>query len=198
MTAHSPIIADQSVFELHQSEVARLKSAGVLGDPSDLFLPNSENYPSLVGAEKPLHSGETELIFEGTFDQIAADVLDILAARIALDNRLKGFWPDGTDPMDTHKLALYPTTLGRNPSEALALVHSEVSEALEAIRSSDHGGFEVRDDKLTDESQFAVELTDDMIRCLDMGGGFKLGLGRILLKKLIRNRSRPYKHGRAF
>lgn len=185
------------VYEQHQAEVSRLKRAGVLGSPGDLFLPGDPVYTSLAGAGERV-GGEVEFHFEGTFDQIAADVLDILAARIALDNRLKGFWPDGTDEKDGAKLFLYPNTLGRNPGECLALVHSECSEALEAIRSSDDGGFEVRDDKLTEESQFAVELTDDAIRVLDMGGGFNLGLGRILIAKLIRNRARPYKHGRAF
>lgn len=196
MNAHSPLVADEAVYQAHQNEVVRLKKAGVLGDPGELFLPG-DDYPSLVGAEK-WSTGETEFTFQGTFDQIAADLLDILAARIALDNRLKGFWPDGTDPKDSLKMALYPETKGRNPGECLALVHSEVSEALEFIRSSDDGGFEVKDDKLPTESGFSVELTDDMIRCFDMGGGFNLGLGRILISKLIRNRARPYKHGRAF
>lgn len=185
------------VYSVHETELRRLRAAGVIGRPEDLFLPGDPVYASLAAVETTA-ADEVHYLFSGSFDQIAADVLEILAARIAIDNRLKGFWPDGTDANDGLKLALYPETLGRNPGECLALVHSEVSEALEAVRSSTNGGFEVKDDKLTDESQFAVELTDDMIRCLDMGGGFKLGLGRILIAKLVRNRSRPYKHGRAF
>jgi hypothetical protein len=183
------------VYSAHQSEVNRLKRAGCLGSPGDMMLPGDSN-PTLVGAEQS--GNEVRFCFEGTFDDIAADVINMLSARIALDNRLKGFWPDGTDPKDDLKLGLYPNTLGRNPGEMIALAHSEQSESLEAIRSSKDGGFEVMDDKLTHRSGYATEQADTIIRALDMTGGFDLKPGTIIVEKLARNRARPYKHGRAF
>jgi hypothetical protein len=186
------------VYDAHLNEITRLKQAGVLGQPSDLFLPDADGHKTLVGAERSLHDEETKFIFEGTFDDIAADVINILSARIALDNRLKGFWPDGTGSNDDLKLALYPNTLGRNPGEMIALAHSEQSESLEAIRSSVDGGFEVMDDKLPHRSGYATEQADTIIRALDMTGGFDLKPGTIIVEKLARNRQRPYKHGRSF
>lgn len=195
MNAISPTVADPAIYEAHGQEVSRLRRAGVLGlDDANV----GDQYPTLKGLDDFLLSGEVEFTFVGAFDDITRDVLNILAARIALDNRLKGFWPDGTDPADTLKMALYPQTKGRNPGEALALAHSEFSESLEAVRSSKDGGFEVRDDKLPERSGFATEIVDAIIRGLDMTGGFDLSPGDILVEKLARNRSRPYKHGRAF
>lgn len=191
-----PEVLHPEVYAKHQSEVVRLKRAGVLGSPGEMFLPGTE-YNSLCGAEETV-AGEVHLLFSGTFEEIAADVINILSARIALDNRMKGFWPDGTDPADALKLALYPKTLGRNPGEMLALASSELSESLEAIRSSKDGGFEVMDDKLPERSGYATELADTIIRSLDMTGGFDLKPGSIIIEKLARNRQRPYKHGRAF
>lgn len=182
------------VVAIHDNEVARLKQAGVLGDPSELFLPG-DDLTSMTGAHKAHPECETQFIFEGTFDQIAADVLNILSARIALDNRLKGFWPDGTELEDPIKLALYPETLGRNPGEILALATSEHSEALDAVRSD---GLNAKDDKLKHRSGFATELVDAIIRGLDATGGYDLKPGSILVEKLRYNRTRPYKHGRVF
>jgi hypothetical protein len=196
MTAHSFIstITPNAARVIHDSEVARLTRAGVLGDPSDLFLPNDEHYPSLTGAYK--HPGcETTFTFEGSFDKIVEDVLNILSARIALDNRLKGFWPDGDDPMDDLKVALYEETLGRNPGEILSLATSEHSEALDAVRSD---GLNTKDDKLPHRSGFATEIVDAIIRGLDATGGYALKPGSILVEKLRYNRTRPYKHARAF
>lgn len=182
------------VVSIHTNEVSRLKQAGVLGSPGEMFLPGT-NYPSLVGAESPVSGGETTLMFEGTFDQVVEDVLNILSARIALDNRLKGFWPDGTELEDPIKLALYPETLGRNPGEILALATSEHSEALDAVRSD---GLNTKDDKLPHRSGFATEIVDAIIRGLDATGGYDLKPGSILVEKLRYNRTRPYKHGRVF
>lgn len=187
-------IYDPVIYSMHIAEVGRLRRAGVF-ECVDVGLPGMD-YFTLASAE--LVGDTVHYVFSGPFDEIAADVLNILSARIALDNRLKGFWPDGTDPQDTLKMALYPETGGRNPGEMIALAHSELSEALEAVRSSKNNGFEVRDDKLTERSGFATEIVDTIIRGLDMTGGNDLKPGTILIEKLALNRKRPYKHGRAF
>jgi hypothetical protein len=53
----------------------------------------------------------------------------------------------------------------RNKGELLALVHSEISEALEGERKS------LMDDKLPQYPMAAVEIVDAMIRCLDYLAG---------------------------
>lgn len=71
------------------------------------------------------------------------------AAEVFENNKAKGFWPDNV--------------WDRNVAEALALVHTELSEADEA--SID----DTPDDKLTHLPGVAVELADAAIRVLDMG-----------------------------
>ena len=65
----------------------------------------------------------------------------------------------------------------------LALIASEVGEA---VREIQHG----------DEQSMAVELADVVIRILDMCGGEYIDLGNVLLAKMMRNRKRPYLHGK--
>lgn len=64
----------------------------------------------------------------------------------------------------------------------LALIHSEVSEALEAFR---HG----------DKENFVEELADVYIRLLDCSGGLEVDLVDAIIKKLEKNRKRGHKHG---
>lgn len=64
----------------------------------------------------------------------------------------------------------------------LALIHSEVSEALEAFRKDDHLNFE-------------EELADAVIRVLDCAGGLKIDMDRAIAQKLMKNRKRSYRHG---
>jgi NTP pyrophosphatase (non-canonical NTP hydrolase) len=64
----------------------------------------------------------------------------------------------------------------------LALVHSEVSEALEAVR---------RHDKV----HFAEEMADVVIRVLDCAGGLDIDMDAEIRAKLDRNRTRGFKHG---
>jgi NTP pyrophosphatase (non-canonical NTP hydrolase) len=66
----------------------------------------------------------------------------------------------------------------------LALVHSEVSEALEGYRKG------VNDDKLKQRSMFEVELADVVIRVCDLAGGLNLDLGGAIVEKLAFNRTR--------
>jgi len=66
--------------------------------------------------------------------------------------------------------------------EMLCLVHSEVSEALEAYRVSDMG-------------LFAEELADVAIRLFDMSQYLNINLNDQIIKKHNKNVDRPYRHG---
>jgi NTP pyrophosphatase (non-canonical NTP hydrolase) len=98
---------------------------------------------------------------------------------VFLANRAKGFWPD---PIDA-----------RNKSELIALMHSELSEALEGLR---HGN--PPSDKIPPYSQVEEELADCVIRIADACGAFGWNLGGAIEAKLRYNESRPHKHGKAF
>lgn len=69
----------------------------------------------------------------------------------------------------------------RNVGEMLALVHSEVSEALEGYRKSLH------DDKLPHREMVEVELADAVIRICDLAGYLKLDLGGAIAEKMEYN-----------
>ena len=68
-----------------------------------------------------------------------------------------------------------------NVGEKLALVHSEVSEALEGHRR------EAMDDHLPHRKAIEVELADALIRIFDLGGVLHLDLGGALAEKMAYN-----------
>lgn len=70
----------------------------------------------------------------------------------------------------------------RETGTLLALIHSEVSEALEADRKGDN-------------ENFAEELADVCIRIFDLCGLKNIDLQKAILNKMDKNKGRSYKHG---
>lgn len=106
--------------------------------------------------------------------QVAVDVL-VEACHGAADKA--GWWVDPKTGVDVRD----------NPlcfSNKVALIHSEVSEALEGDRKNK------MDDHLPHLPSRDVELADALIRIADTSGGFKLQLGRAVVEKLAYNAKR--------
>lgn len=66
----------------------------------------------------------------------------------------------------------------------LALIHSEVSEAVEGLRKG------LNDDHLPDLPMFDVELADAAIRIFDLAGGLGIDMGDVIARKMIYNAER--------
>ncbi len=83
----------------------------------------------------------------------------------------------------------------RNDAEMIALMHSELSEALEAIR---HEGYESASKHIPSYNQVAEEMADVVIRIMDFCEARHINLGRAILAKMEFNKTRPHKHGKKF
>lgn len=73
----------------------------------------------------------------------------------------------------------------RSRAKILALIHSEVSEALEADREGD-------------EEEYAEELADIVIRVLDHAETEGIDLTQEIESKFEKNRQREFKHGKNY
>lgn len=101
------------------------------------------------------------------------NLLTSVCHKIAID---KGWWDDD-----------------RSDGEIIALIHSELSEALEGLREGNPTS-----DKIPPSSSVEEELADVLIRIFDWAGKRQFDIGRALIRKIRCNRSRPYKHGKLF
>ncbi len=71
----------------------------------------------------------------------------------------------------------------RNVGEALMLVVTELAEAMEGYR-------------VQDQANFKEEIADAFIRLMDLCGGLKIDIEEEITKKTMKNKNRPYKHGK--
>ncbi len=112
-----------------------------------------------------------------------------LAKQIHEDNVAKGFWEDKEN---------------RNIGELLMLCVSELSEALEAHRK-DRMAKVKGDETYTKEwfdaevkDTFQDEITDTIIRLLDLSEGLDIPIASHITWKLAYNKERAFKHGKKY
>ena len=78
----------------------------------------------------------------------------------------------------------------RNDGELIALMHSELSEALEALRNGNP-----KDDKLPEFLDVEVELGDVIICIMDAAKERGWRVAEAVVAKAQYNKTRPFKHG---
>ena len=79
-----------------------------------------------------------------------------------------------------------------NFGEKIALIHSELSEALEASRKN------LLSDHVPNMTGVEEELADTLIRLFDLCGHLQIDVEDVIRRKMQFNLDRPFKHGKKF
>ena len=80
-----------------------------------------------------------------------------------------------------------------NDGERMALIHAEISEALEALRDGNPSS-----NKIMEFTNLEEELADAVIRIMDYAFGKDLDIAGAILAKIEYNQSREYMHAKSF
>lgn len=115
-----------------------------------------------------------------TLNELARDSHDTAKARGFYDdfNRLRKILQAKTDGFVLGEMRV---------SQLLALIHTEVSEALEAVRKGH-----------LENDNFQEELADILIRVFDLAGWLEIDLDEVVKKKMAFNKRQTHTHGKAF
>ena len=120
-----------------------------------------------------------------------------LAKQVHLNAVDKGFWDNRRrlegEALTDGGIESYTFASQCIDAAALALIHSEVSEALEASR---HGN--PPDDKIPDFTGVEAELADAIIRIMDLAEARGWRIAEAIVRKAKYNSGRPYLHGKSF
>lgn len=101
------------------------------------------------------------------------EYFDVIAHRVHETSKEKGWWYED-----------------RNDGELIALIHSELSEALEALRKGNQP-----DNHLPQHNGVVVELADAVIRIMDMAEARQWPLAQAIIEKIEYNKTREIRHG---
>jgi len=85
-----------------------------------------------------------------------------------------------------------------NDAEKIALMHSELSEVLEVIRTVMPKGEILKSEKVPEINAIDEELADTIIRILDYCNARGINIGKAVYLKAGYNETRTYKHGKKF
>lgn len=109
-----------------------------------------------------------------------------LVKKSFLNAKNKGFWEDYEYASCAEVDFEYEFDLNKYfLATKLALIHSEVTEALEDLRTNNF-------------TRFGEELADIMIRTADLAGALGIDLEARIEQKMLANKKRPAKHGKQF
>lgn len=142
-------------------------------------------------------------------------MFNAMASEIFTSNHKKGFYEDGESIrsiIEKHQPDLLPAVDRLLFAQRIALLHSELSEALESDRKNKVFDRKWRDldwNAMDDENfkeAFELhikdtvedEIADTQIRELDLAGNQDIDLDFHVKQKLRYNSLRPYKHGKTY